>query len=276
LLANYSTATLQDDLLWKLTNAPGEIITSGKIENLTIANDGLMKAGVIEIPLEKIVAPADLKLDISLKSYGYSNRYPLWVYENPGPPRISTKVFIAYHYDESILERLSQGASVLLFPGPGDASMNSVGGLFPPEFWNYGMFKGISEWVKKPVSPGTLGILTDTRHPIFNSFPTDFHTNWQWFSIIKASHPFILDKLDKSYSPIVQVIDNLERNHKLGLIFEVAVGEGKLLVCASWINEILEIPEAYSFYNSILDYMESDEFNPAYKIDAAGLAELFQ
>ena len=86
------------------------------------------------------------------------------------------------------------------------------------------MFKGISEWVKKPVSPGTLGILTNPEHAIFNYFPTDFHTNWQWFSIIKASNSLILDNTSKDYYPIVQVIDNLERNHKLGLIFEFKVG----------------------------------------------------
>jgi hypothetical protein len=130
--------------------------------------------------------------------------------------------------------------------------------------------------VKKPVSPGTLGILTDPGHPVFGMFPTDFHTNWQWFSIVKASRPIILDNLDNQYRPIVQVIDNLERNHKLGLIFEFAVGEGKLLVCASRINEILELPEAYSFFNSILEYMESDAFNPEYEIDPGSLYKLFQ
>ena len=40
----------------------------------------------------------------------------------------------------------------------------------------------------------------------------------------------MLDNTGKDYRPIVQVIDNIERNHKLGLIFEFAVGKGKLLV----------------------------------------------
>ena len=81
------------------------------------------------------------------------------------------------------------------------------------------------------MSPGTLGILTDPDHPMFRHFPTDMHTNWQWFSILKQSYPFILDKFPAGYKPIVQVIDNVERNHKLGLVFELAVGQGKLLVC---------------------------------------------
>ena len=93
------------------------------------------------------------------------------------------------------------------------------------------MFKSICEWVKKPVSPGTLGLLMDPSHPAFTHFPTDFHTNWQWFTMIKNSHPLILDLLPDNYRPIVQVIDNVERNHKLGMIQEFNVGSGKLLIC---------------------------------------------
>jgi hypothetical protein len=138
------------------------------------------------------------------------------------------------------------------------------------------MFKGISEWAGKPVSPGTLGLLMDPDHPLFNSFPTDFHTNWQWFSIIKQSNSFILDNLSKDYYPIVQVIDNLERNHKLGLIFEFRVGKGKLLVCMSRLDEITDKPEARQLYRSIIDYMGSDDFDPDYQLTTNKLTDIFQ
>ena len=139
---------------------------------------------------------------------------------------------------------IQSGAKVLLFLQTEDVLHRSFPGLFPPDFWNYGMFKGISERVKIPVSPGILGLLTNPKHPIFNDFPTDYHTNWQWFSIIKASNSLILDNTSIEFQPIVQVIDNLERNHKLGLIFEFKVGKGKLLVCMSQINRIMNRPEA--------------------------------
>jgi hypothetical protein len=127
------------------------------------------------------------------------------------------------------------------------------------------MFKGISEGNKKPVSPGTLGLLTNPEHPIFRSFPTDFHTNWQWFSIIKASNPLILDDTEHQYRPIVQVVDNLERNNKLGLIFEFKVNKGKLLVCMSQLNQIMNQPEAAQLYRSIVNYMSTENFNPNYE-----------
>lgn len=171
-------------------------------------------------------------------------------------------ITVAETLTQETLHQLQNGASVLLFPKAEDVQQNSLPGLFPPDFWNYGMFKGISESNGKPVSPGTLGLLTDPEHPLFRDFPTDFHTNWQWFSIIKNSRPLILNKAPKTYFPIVQVIDNLERNHKLGLIFECKVGRGKLLVCMSNLPEISEKPEARQLYQSIVDYMASVDFDP--------------
>jgi hypothetical protein len=65
----------------------------------------------------------------------------------------------------------------------------------------------------------------------------------------------------------VQVIDNLERNNKLGLIFEFKVGEGRLLICMSDLNKQLDKPEALQLYQSILNYMKSDRFSPQYSVD---------
>jgi hypothetical protein len=137
------------------------------------------------------------------------------------------------------------------------------------------MFKGISENNKKPVSPGTMGILLNPKHPLFNSFPTEFHTNWQWWAVVKSSHPFILDNAPAGYKPLVQVVDNIERNHKLGLIFEFEVGKGKLLVCMSDIASIQDKPEGRQLYQSMLDYMNSNDFQPATKITSNELKTLF-
>ncbi len=59
---------------------------------------------------------------------------------------------------------------------------------------------------------------------------------------MKNSRPIILDATPAGYRPIVQVIDNFTRNHKLGLIFETRVGKGKLLVCAIDLLSLQELP----------------------------------
>jgi hypothetical protein len=273
-VANYSNKNIIDDLAWEIVNQRGEYVKAGIFSSLEIANGGLQMLGNINVPLTAIETAEKLTVNLTLKKSGYTNSYPVWIYPVPKKNVADKDITIAENLDNEVISKLRQGKKVLLFPKAESVKGKSVAGLFPPDFWNYGMFKGISEWAKKPISPGTLGILTNPEHPLFNRFPTDFHTNWQWWSIIKASRPLILNQTAHHYHPIVQIIDNLERNNKFGLIFEFSVGKGKLLVCMAGLNEIIDKPEAYQLYKSIINYMKSDHFAPDYSVDAQKLTEL--
>jgi len=271
IVANYSAATIKRNLKWAITNQTGAIVSEGIFTNSQMTNGGLTTVGEICIDLSPVPAPAKLTVTIALLGTDYRNSYPIWVYPNIKTVVKPDEIIIAEKLTPKVVNQLQAGAKVLLFPPTADVRDKSYPGLFPPEFWNYGMFKGISEWAKKPVSPGTLGILTNPDHPLFNSFPTDFHTNWQWFAIIKAGNALILDGTADTYRPIVQVVDNLERNHKLGLICEFRVGRGKLLICMAQLPQIVDKPEARQLYQSILNYMQSNDFNPDYAIDSGEL-----
>ena len=124
------------------------------------------------------------------------------------------------------------------------------------------MFKSISENAGREVSPGTLSLLMDEKHPLFRQFPTECHSNWQWWSIVRHARPFILNATRHEYKPLIQVVDNVERNHKLGLLFEFAVDNGKVLVCMSNLEAIRHTPEGGQLRNAILSYMKSAEFSP--------------
>ena len=80
----------------------------------------------------------------------------------------------------------------------------------------------------------------------------------------------------EGYRPIVQVIDNIERNHKLGLIFELAVGKGKLPVCMSDLEAADDKPEVRQLYRSMLDYMASGDFNPKTAVSSGELVRLLR
>ncbi len=207
-----------------------------------------------------------MTLWLAVSGTDYRNRYRLWVYpDSVDIDKLKKGLIISREFDDATAARLEAGDDVLLMPGESDLT---VGALFQTDYWNYRMFKTISEKNGKHVSPGTLGILTDPSHPLFAAFPTDMHTDWQWFPVIKNSHPFILDNTGKGYRPIVQVIDNIERNHKLGLVFEFAVGKGRLLIVMSDLEKASEYPEGRQFYASVLEYMKSDKFRPATQISS--------
>ena len=69
--------------------------------------------------------------------------------------------------------------------------------------------------------------------------------------VIKSSRPLILDLAPSDLNPIVQVVDNMERNHKWGLIFEMGIGKGKLLVCMADPEALRKTPEGRQLYSSL-------------------------
>ena len=248
-------------------------------------NDGNGTCLDVKIPSRKVI----LTLDIDYGRYDarrHRNTYDLWIYTTEKSLDIYKEgVVITSDLTDEVAKKLEKGAKVLWMPTTsknfvasadtisqaGNATPYTVGGLFQTDYWNYRMFKTICENNKKTVSPGTLGILTNPKHPIFCDFPTEMHTNWQWFPVIKDSHPLVLDNFAKDDKPIVQVIDNIERNHKLGLVMEWKVGAGKLLVCMSDLEKASEYPEGRAFYESVLSYMRSPEFAPQSEITIADL-----
>ena len=274
-IANYSEKEISNQKVsWNLLNSDNEIMEKGE-SIATLKQGELTEISGLEIDLTEFSLPEKAILNLILDGTEYENSYSLWIYPANGEIKVPEGVTIAEKLDNRTLENLAAGGKVLLFPNHNDISDRSVGGLFITDYWNYRMFKGISESNRKPVSPGTMGILTNPEHPVFDEFPTEFHSNWQWWPIVKKSRPFILDDAPANYRPIVQVVDNIERNHKLGLIFEFIVGKGRLLVCMSDLKAIQDKPEAGQLYTSILNYMASDKFNPEVSITPSGLRDLF-
>ena len=277
-VANYGGSSLYGKKLkWKIGDAEG-------VMNIFTYDEGLIDVGVLDerISVDK---PTKLILTLNIEGTEARNSYELWVY--PKKALEKKGVIIAKDLNQEVVKVLEKGGKVLWMPTASshfvaaddtlsqadnkvsqadNVTPYTVGGLFQTDYWNYRMFKTICENNKKKVSPGTLGILTNPEHPIFKSFPTEMHTNWQWFPVIKESHPLVLDNFAKDYRPIVQVIDNIERNHKLGLVMEWKVGAGKLLVCMSDLEKASKYPEGRAFYESVIDYMRSADFNPSSEI----------
>lgn len=245
--------------------------------NIFSYDEGLVDVGELN-GVFHVQKPTKLLLTLNIEGTEARNSYELWIY--PKKALEKKGVIIAKDLNDEVVKVLEHGGKVLWMPTASshfvaaddtlsqadNATPYTVGGLFQTDYWNYRMFKTICENNKKKVSPGTLGILTNPEHPIFKGFPTEMHTNWQWFPVIKESHPLVLDNFAKDYRPIVQVIDNIERNHKLGLVMEWKVGAGKLLVCMSDLEKAAKYLEGKAFYQSVIGYMRSADFNPSAEI----------
>jgi hypothetical protein len=108
------------------------------------------------------------------------------------------------------------------------------------------------------------------------NFPTDFHSNWQWWDAMSRCNALDLSALPKDIKPIVRIIDDWVTNRPLALIFEVKVGNGKMLVCgADLLSGSNSRPEARQLLYSLTNYMAGNSFNPAKAIDLKEIKEYF-
>ena len=197
------------------------------------------------------------------------NQYELYAYPGGNDAVLSGKTekdgVSAYVTSElAEAERLlAQGERVMYLP---NELAESIKGTYCTDFWCYPMFRSISESMGREVPVGTLGLLIDNEHPALSGFPSEFFSTPQWYQIVKHSESAVLDDTPAGYLPVVQVIDNFERNHKLGLLYEARVGKGKLLVCTSRLREVIGHPEVRAFARSLTEYILSDRFEPAFEL----------
>jgi hypothetical protein len=168
------------------------------------------------------------------------------------------------------LSALDSGGKVLWLIPPSRVwagQSNKVALGFSSIFWN-------TAWTRRQ-PPTTLGILCDPKHPALARFPTEYHSNWQWWYLVSRAGAMILDDLPKDLSPTVRVIDDWVTNHKLGLVFESKVGKGRLMVCSIELKHDLDQnPVARQMLRSLLDYMGGKSFNPKVAVSKEALARL--
>jgi len=280
-VAHHGAVDLRNAVLaWKLKNRAGQAVQSGEMPPTSIPQGNTAKLGSVSFPLKNLKTPARYDLELLIRGTTARNRWPIWVFDPSVDTQPPAGVRIARNLDSAAQQKLADGDTVLLLPDIKDLDPvlemagTFVDGQFQSDFWNYSMFQKICQDLEMKPSPGTLGLLIDPHHSALARFPSESHTNWQWWHLIKNSRAVALDGTSVSYRPIVQVIDNVSRNHKLGIVFEFRVGQGRLLVCTADLLKLQDLPEAAQLLRSLLAYAGSAEFQPAAAIDLTTLKSI--
>ena len=250
---------------WKIVTEKGVIFSEGKFGKLSIPCGGITDIGEISVPLNRIINPGKLILQIAIEGTQYINEYSIWVYPETVNTTIPAGIMVCKSLDSVTKKHLDNGGKAIIFPDH-DKLKYCIDGAFQTDFWCYPMFKrGAIRRGMEP-APGSLGFLCNPLSPLFAHFPTEFHSNWQWWHLVKNCKPIILDETPADYKPLVQTIDNFDRNHKLGMIFETKYGKGSALICAIDLLNLQDKPEAQQLYYSIISYVNSDMFSPEKEI----------
>lgn len=262
-LAVFRPETMIDPSVELSVSDGKEILISEKRISLGEYYCGVYKLNDFAVKMPEISHPQKLIIHVKIVGTNIKNRYDIWVYPEVQSRDFDENIIITGSITEAC-KNLKQGKKVLLYPAHLNDT-NSISGTYCTDFWCYPMFRSISESMSKPVPVGTLGLLIEKEHPIFHNFPTEFYTTAQWYDIVSDSRAFILD--GKEIEPVIWSIDNFERNHKLGNIFELKAGQGKLLVCTADLRKIQSSYPAKWLEYSILRYISSEEFNPKAEIE---------
>lgn len=263
-LYNYAQKADVDPTVAIKLSINGEVVSEQNISAKGSFKGGVFDLGTAEIVMPNVEKPEKVTLNINLGDI--CNKYILWVY-----PNISQNSSAVTDWSTA-KSKLSEGQSVLFIPKNLNEE-NSVEGFYCTDFWNYPMFRSISESMKKPVPTGTLGLLIDKKSPALAGFPTESYSTAGWYDIVSCSRTAILD--GTGIEPIVRTIDNCERNHSLGTIFEVKAGGGKLLVCTAALDEQTNSLPCQALLKSLTEYVSSEKFEPAQTVEIEVLDEIF-
>lgn len=287
-LNQFSDAAMKNvNVHWSLTPAPktqGGImllnqpapLAEGDFDARDFPVGGNIPIGRISVPLSEVEEASRYTLSVSIPGTEVRNHWDIWVY----PTQLTTKVkyekkswipkgiYVTDSLDAKAIKTLNKGGKVLICAGGKVTYGKEVVQQFTPVFWNTSWFK------MRP--PHTTGILVDNAHPIFDLFPTDYHSDLQWWELVNRAQVMQFTDFPTDFQPLVQSIDTWFVSRKIGMLFEAKVGKGKLVMTTMDItNNLDKRIVARQMRESILSYMQSDKFAPAWDININNVSDLF-
>ncbi len=259
MVANYGVSSLRGKkMVWSLGNHKDSLLISSD-------DHGLITVGSISVPLSAISAAACLTLSASIEGTAWHNSWHIWVYPSKLDNAAASSRVLVTDNVSTAFKALHQGRNVLL--SPRSEQINGLKGKFVPVFWSPVHF---------PKQAGTMGILCNPQNPALAAFPTEDHTDWQWWQLVKHAKVMVVDTLNLSPSDmIVRSVDNFANNRRLSYAFECKVGRGRLLLTSMDLLSKTQYPEARQLIYSLLKYMRSNDFQPQSSLSVDAVNALF-
>lgn len=268
---------------WQLLNIEAPL-AFGELDERDIPVGGNIPLGKISVPLDNINGPSKYTLAITIPGTDVKNHWDFWVYPEKSEtnclhnkqPKAGKRagtwfdgdVYVTDSLDAQAQKLLKKGKKVLICAAGKVTYGKEVVQQFTPVFWNTSWFK------MRP--PHTTGIFVENTHSIFELFPTDYHSDMQWWELVNRAQVMQFTDFPKDFQPLVQSIDTWFVSRKIGMLFEANVGKGKLVMTTMDITRDLENRVvARQMKESILSYMHSENFTPKWTIEQDRIADLF-
>lgn len=265
-VANFGKESISGELVWTLgyrdcavNTGSGEFLC-GRADGQKNCPPGTYTSlGRLDIPLEVKGVSAAFMLTVSMGDC--TSTYPVWVYQKTSP-ECPKNVYETRVFDEQTRAVLQNGGRVYLSPDADKESLPySIKTQFTTDFWSVGTFAD---------QEGGMGQLIDTEHPIFKEFPTDFHTDWQWW--IMASKRAVI--LPHPMKTIITEMDSYAFLRPMAQMIEFRCLKGKVLLSTMELHKSQQYPEVRALQASIYTYLSGENFEPAEEITEEELSML--
>lgn len=265
-VANFGKESISGELVWTLgyrdcavNTGSGEFLC-GRADGQKNCPPGTYTSlGRLDIPLEVKGVSAAFMLTVSMGDC--TSTYPVWVYKKTSP-ECPKNVYETRVFDEQTRAVLQNGGRVYLSPDADKESLPySIKTQFTTDFWSVGTFAD---------QEGGMGQLIDTEHPIFKEFPTDFHTDWQWW-IMATKRAVILPHPMKT---IITEMDSYAFLRPMAQMIEFRCLKGKVLLSTMELHKSQQYPEVRALQASIYTYLSGENFEPAEEITEEELSML--
>jgi hypothetical protein len=265
-LSHFGPRPLSAIVKWKIQNEKGVVLAHEVFNEQMIENGTGIPVGKISQSLNTLSVPSKMTLNVWIENTAFSNDWNFWVY--PRTPEVKEDIYYTTSLDEKAKSVLEKGGKVFLNASGKVVKGKDVVMHFLPVFWNTSWFK------MRP--PHVTGMLIQHESAAFAEFPTDFHSDLQWWEIANRSQVMVLEDFPAGFRPLVQPIDTWFINRRLALIYEARIGKGKIIVSSADLRPDLEdAPAAKQLYFSLLKYMASDKFNPVQEVSYAVAEDVF-
>ena len=251
---------------WKVVATDGRVLAQGSWPARDVPVGRSHVLGSVQADLSSFPAPLACRLVLGLLGSEGSNGWNLWVYPAGDAAAFPPTLAVARDWADAA-PALAAGRAVLLLPAQAGLGWNSPPLDRTPFFWNRIMNPGWSRM---------LGMWVEAAHPALAAFPTENFGDWQWVGLAGRTRAMNLDGLPPDFRPIVQPVDDWNRNWRLGLVFEAKVGPGRLLACSADIETDLDQrPAARQLRASLVEYLSGPSFQPKQSLSPDQVRTLF-
>jgi len=255
---------------WRLKAESGVGIAEGTFAPLLIPCGALTRVGMVttEFATSSLFSfPTKVRLEVFLQGTEIANEWDLWVYPETSPEKQLEAIWCRTWGKEQA-EALDGGATLILELTETQIP-HATRGCFTTLFWNPIM--------KRNQKSFTMGILCDPGHPALRGFPTESHTNWQWWDVLRPSRVLDLDDIKPRPASIVSMVDSFIGNRALSVVCEARVGNGRLLITSLDLTSNLETRQAArQLRHSLRVYASSEFFCPQVEITTEHVSHLIE